>query len=161
MGGVIHQPFLGQQGHTIWAWDGLGVRGVDITPSTQSDGLRVVVTRSHSSQLLEETVTALNPTKVLRAGGCGNKILMVLRGEMDTYVYPSKGTKKWDTCAGEAIVRAAGGTLTDIHGKEIDYGNTDPAAFQNMNGLAVCLSAKTHEEVLAKIPEHVKAAFPK
>ena len=40
-----------------------------------------------------------------------------MEGEADAYIFPSSGTKKWDTCAPEAILVAAGGELTDIYGK--------------------------------------------
>lgn len=30
--GVIHQPFYGENGRTIWAVDGLGVHGIDVQP---------------------------------------------------------------------------------------------------------------------------------
>ena len=29
--------------------------------------------------------------------------------------------KKWDICAGDAILRALGGRLTDLDGREVDY----------------------------------------
>ena len=38
----------------------------------------------------------------------------------DAYVHVTK-IKKWDICAGDAILRALGGKLTDLDGKEVDY----------------------------------------
>ena len=38
----------------------------------------------------------------------------------DAYVHVTK-IKKWDICAGDAILRALGGRLTDLDGKEVDY----------------------------------------
>ena len=35
---------------------------------------------------------------------------------MHAYVFASPGCKKWDTCAPEALLKAKGGTLTDMHG---------------------------------------------
>lgn len=46
---------------------------------------------------------------------------MLLEGKAHAYVFASKGCKKWDTCAPEGVLRALGGVLTDIHGKEYDY----------------------------------------
>jgi len=45
--------------------------------------------------------------RVIRCGGAGRKVLMVARGEAECYLYPCKGTNKWDTCAPEALLRAA------------------------------------------------------
>ena len=41
---------------------------------------------------------------------------MILEGTADAYVFPSNGTKKWDTCAPEAILLAIGGKLTKPDG---------------------------------------------
>jgi len=30
-------------------------------------------------------------------------------GRVDAWIFPVKGTKRWDTCAGEALLVAAGG----------------------------------------------------
>ena len=50
---------------------------------------------------------------------------MVLKGEADALVYVKTGNCRWDSCAGEAIVRAMGGIFTNQFGQHIDY---DPTA---------------------------------
>jgi hypothetical protein len=52
--------------------------------------------------------------------------------------YPVKGTKKWDSCAPDAILRAAGGLLTDGLGAEISY---DPAESPHNRHGIVCTFA--------------------
>ena len=70
----------------------------------------------------------MKPDEVLRQGGAGNKVkskkveilivrlflkvLRVIEGDAHAYVFASPGTKKWDTCAPEAILVAMGGRLT-------------------------------------------------
>ena len=166
--GVILQPFFGTSsgqaviGRTIWGMPGLGVRGATPVCPDQSaarkDGLKLVITRSHFTELVDQTVKSIDPAELLRFGGCGNKIVMVLEGKADAYVHPSVGTKKWDTCAGEAIVQAAGGIITDILGRPLPY-ETDPSKHKNKNGLIVAMHRPTHEELLSKIPEKVKEVF--
>ena len=92
----------------------------------------------------------------MRAGGCGNKILKLLEGEVDAYVYPSIGTKKWDSCSGEAIVHSLGGRLTDILGDNLDY---KPGRENYMNKRGLLVTMKNHDAILAKIPEHVRQKF--
>ena len=54
---------------------------------------------------------------MVRIGGAGNKVLSLVDGEVDCYLFPSKGTKRWDTCAGEAILNCIGGVLTNARGE--------------------------------------------
>jgi 3'-phosphoadenosine 5'-phosphosulfate (PAPS) 3'-phosphatase len=49
------------------------------------------------------------------------KFGLVARGDAD--VYPRFGpTCEWDTAAGQAIVEAAGGSVTGLHGEPLVYG---------------------------------------
>lgn len=162
--GVIHRPFFkspeGVDGRTYWALKGLGSRGVkarSTTPPHTTEELSVVFTRSHYSDLIRKTVEALKPREEIRLGGCGHKSMMVVEGEVDAYVFPSPGTKKWDTCAVDAIVRAHGGLLTDVNGELLDYSSWD--AYSNKMGIVVTMCRETHQAVLDRIPQDVKDAL--
>jgi fructose-1,6-bisphosphatase/inositol monophosphatase family enzyme len=37
------------------------------------------------------------------------------------YFYEKSGTKRWDTCAGEALLKSIGGYLTDLNGNSYEY----------------------------------------
>ena len=161
--GVIHQPFLpapdNTMGRTIWGLVGLGVRGANLITNPPTAGtLRIVVTRSHYTEAVEKTVKALNPTEFLKEGGCGNKVLMVLEGKAEAYIFPSRGTKRWDSCAGDGIVRAAGGMFTDIHGNDILYDCAKDEAV-NRTGLLVTMDTELHKNIVSKIPQSVKDEF--
>lgn len=154
--GVIHQPFYQpkEKGRTIWGVQGIGAFGYE---KSTHDGLVIVTTRSHSSDINTASIEALNPTKILKAGGSGYKALLVLLGEADAYIYASKGTKRWDTCAPEAVLCAAGGSMTDILGRPINYQyNMD---YMNYVGLIATL--ENHDMFVQKIPTHVKEAMSK
>ena len=164
MGGIIHKPFAkspsGEDGETFWALKGLGSRGVKVRSTAvplATEELSVVFTRSHYTELVQRTVAALSPREEVRVGGCGNKSMMVVEGKVDAYVFPSDGTKKWDTCAADAIVRANGGLLTDVNGDTLDYSSWD--TYRNKMGLVVTMSRETHEAVLNRIPQDVKDAL--
>ena len=158
--GVIHQPFYkapenpNTTGRTIWGVQGIGAFGYE---KTKHDGLIIITTRSHSSQINLDAIKAMNPTEITRAGGSGYKALSVLLGEADAYVYASRGTKRWDTCAPDAILRAAGGNMTDALGRPIQYEfNTD---YMNYAGLVATL--ENHQTLLGKIPDSVKDSLSK
>lgn len=63
--------------------------------------------------------------KSLQAGGAGYKSLLVVEGQAEAYVHTTK-IKVWDVCAGEALVRSAGGSFTDADGNELIYTRENP-----------------------------------
>lgn len=102
VGGVIHQPYYKQNdeefGRTIWGLKGLGSGGYVTDSTTAQEGLIVTTTRSHSNELVQSALKALEPSKVIRVGGAGYKVLQLLEGSAHAYVFASAGCKKWDTC---------------------------------------------------------------
>ena len=94
-------------------------------------GLRVIGSRSHkgnvslSQQIIEELsndITKNTDIKphFIQAGGAGYKLIELLEGRSDAYLHPNR-IRKWDLCAGDALLRASGGAITDWSGKPIDY----------------------------------------
>lgn len=104
VGGVIHQPYFNRNatdgstiGRTIWGLKGLGSGGFE-TKTPNERGLIVTTTRSHSNELVQNALKSLEPSEVKRVGGAGYKVLQLLEGDADAYVFASSGCKKWDTC---------------------------------------------------------------
>lgn len=160
VGGVINQPFFNYEnkgqtmGRTIWGVVGLGAFGWDlVTPP--SDRRVLITTRSHSNQLVTSCLESMKPTHVERQGGAGNKVLKVMEGVADAYVFPSPGCKKWDTCAPEAVLVAAGGELTDIFGNKMEYHAT--VQKQNMGGTIATL--RDHKKIVSLVPQEVRDAM--
>ena len=57
--------------------------------------------------------------------GSSLKICIIAAGKAD--LYPRFGpTCEWDTAAGDAVIRAAGGVITDLNGEPLKYGGADP-----------------------------------
>jgi 3'(2'),5'-bisphosphate nucleotidase len=81
-----------------------------------------VASRSH---VTPETVAALKKAGAVerRPIGSSLKFCLVAAGEAD--FYPRLGpTMEWDTAAGDAVLRAAGGTVTTTGGAALTYGKT-------------------------------------
>ena len=83
---------------------------------------RIIVSRSHAGEVNKTAQAALGAgIRVTPAGGAGYKSLEVLRGAQDAYVHTTL-IKKWDICAGAAVLGAAGGgRLTTLDNGRIDY----------------------------------------
>jgi len=54
-----------------------------------------------------------------RAGGCGNKMMLLLEGKGTMYIQ-DRGVSRWDTCAAQAAIEAYGGVLCKLTSVEKD-----------------------------------------
>ncbi|XP_047026686.1 putative inositol monophosphatase 3 [Helicoverpa zea] len=119
--GVIHYPFIPK---TYWGW-------YTKKPSTNmpkathkeenKEHPRVVVSRSHPGKVSELAMSAYGPkTTVSSAAGAGYKVMEVVNGTYDVYLHAT-AIKKWDLCAGDAIIKTVRGKMTTIKGENIDY----------------------------------------
>ena len=88
-------------------------------PPSEGKSLIVVGSRSHPSPDLAEYLEKLNVAKLSPAGSA-LKFCQVAEGK--AHLYPRfNPTMEWDTAAGQAIVEAAGGTMTSLDGSEFPY----------------------------------------
>jgi len=145
--GVIRKPF---EDKTYWAWVEHGVSDTlqDLHGSKEGDTLEVIVSLSHKGEVEDVAKKAFAPREVhiTGAGGAGYKTIEVVKGTEDVYVHTTL-IKKWDICAGDAILRAIGGTQTDLRGDAINYShNLDP---KNEHGLIATMhDHEKYREVL-------------
>jgi 3'(2'), 5'-bisphosphate nucleotidase len=88
-----------------------------------ADGLVALMSKSH---LDAETKAFLSSQPITRSVPIGSslKFCLLARGEAD--VYPRFGpTMEWDTAAGDAVLRAAGGATLDPLGAPLRYGKKE------------------------------------
>jgi len=84
------------------------------------EGLTALASRSHSNAETEEFLGHL-PVVERYSAGSSLKFCAVAEGRAD--VYPRFGpTMEWDTAAGDAILRAAGGLVLDLDNHPLAYG---------------------------------------
>lgn len=110
--------------------DGTGVEVGRFEPVAVGSPLpgrtRLVRSRSHPDPLLQRVQTELPGVEPILSGSVGVKCARIAEREADLYVHPVPYLKEWDTCAPEAILRGAGGRVTDCGGGPLRYGKTDP-----------------------------------
>ncbi len=86
-------------------------------------GLTALASRSHGDARTEDFLSRL-PIAERRSAGSSIKFCILAEGEAD--VYPRFGdTMEWDTAAGDAILRAAGGAVVDERGVALLYGKSE------------------------------------
>jgi 3'(2'), 5'-bisphosphate nucleotidase len=122
--GVVLAPALGvlyaagEEG--AWQFENGARRRLTVRP-TPSAGATIVSSRSHGNpEALERFMSGRRIAGSVCAGS-SLKFCLVAAGTAD--VYPRFGrTMEWDTAAGDAILRAAGGAVTDLAGQPLAYG---------------------------------------
>lgn len=123
--GVVHAPALGHtylgSPHGAFAdfGGGRGPQPIRCRPAPKG-GLTALVSRSHMSP---ETAGFLKDFDIKEEMSAGSslKFCVIARGEAD--LYPRLGrTMEWDTAAGHAVLKAAGGSVTTLDGGDLTYG---------------------------------------
>ncbi len=151
--GAVSQPptgltWAGAVGEAAWKEQPDGSRQ-PLRPSTlrEGPGIRLVASKSHRTPHVDAFRHALGIDDEMNIGGVGLKVGLVADGSRDLYVYPGGRTKRWDSCAPEAILVAAGGKLTDTDGALIDYTTKD---LYNSRGL-VASNGFLHDMVIGTL----------
>lgn len=86
---------------------------------------RVLVSRAQRDDENQLLRSALGGPSLIAMGSAGLKGAAVADGSADAYVAPRYAGKRWDACAPDAIVSAAGGIFSDSTGAPIDYRSAD------------------------------------
>jgi 3'(2'), 5'-bisphosphate nucleotidase len=154
-------------GRNVWGVVGVGVFGLGPAPSPARDtatSFVVCTSRSKRHPATGPALAALEPALLrgrtveeVRVGAAGHHLLGVLEGRADLYVQFCAGCKRWDTCAGEALLRARGGALVDAAGVPYSYGGR--ARHLNHRGLLAALSVADVEAAAALVAAAI-APFP-
>merc|ERR1712048_1172795 len=108
----------------------------------------VTVSRSHTGNGKDVVKENLGKES-LPAGGAGYKSYLVLTGQVDAYIHVT-AIKTWDLCAGHALLKAAGGDITDKDGHDLKYSKGRPK-FEN--GLIASLDKGTIQTYAGKLKD--------
>lgn len=128
--GVIYAPILGElySGHgpdTAMRW--LEETGHDKSirmRSPKSEGMIVVVSNYKGNTPKQDLLLEEFKVSKLIKRASSIKFCMLAAGKADFYLC-LRSISEWDTAAGEAIIRAAGGYVLDMEGNELEYGKSD------------------------------------
>ena len=135
--GVVHVPVLAETFAAAGAGTATRQCG-DAAPqpiatrAVPKRGAVVVHSRSHENKDKLDAYLAMLDQPTTRASGSAIKFGLVAAGEAD--LYPRFGpTMEWDTAAGQAVLEAAGGSVTTLEGAPFRYGKP---GFRNTGLLA-------------------------
>jgi 3'(2'), 5'-bisphosphate nucleotidase len=154
--GVVFAPvpgvaWLGSVGEGAWRVEGDG-EPMRISPTTTARlaDADLLVSRSRSAEGIAKASALLGVASVTRMGSAGLKGAKIADGSSDLYLSPGVAGQRWDACAIDAIVTAAGGRFGDSHGHPLNYRDAD---LSNRSGL-LASNAELFDAALERLAAH-------
>ena len=144
--GVVQVPVQGRRyaglvGQGAWLADATGRRAIRSRAGPQQGELVVASSRSHGDDaaMAAWLATAGLAGRALRHVAAGSSLKFGLVASGDADLYPRLGrTMEWDTAAGHAVLRAAGGEVFTLAGTPLSYGKP---GFENPHFVARAAAA--------------------
>ena len=135
--------------------DGSNPEKISVTSSADTGNFRFVESVVHSDQELHAriaqaagiTAEAIRMDSQAKYGtvACGQAVLYL---RLPSPKYPNYREKIWDHAAGVIVIEEAGGKVTDMHGKTLDF-SKEPR-FVDTQGVVVS-NGEIHDKVLAEL----------
>ena len=143
---------------TVWSENKIGnLKKPNLSNKSNLNEMIIVTSKNHRNQNLKNLIDMANFKEVLVMGSIGCKISSILRGESDIYISLSlpgeSSPKDWDFAAPAAILKTAGGSITNLNNEELTYGNSN----YEQGGIIVASSNyDSHEKICIEIKDIIK-----
>jgi 3'(2'), 5'-bisphosphate nucleotidase len=119
--------------------------------------MTIVTSKNHRNEKLKDLIKKINFKKTIVMGSIGCKVASIIRGDSDIYIalsLPGKSAPKdWDFAAPEAILKAAGGSITNIDNQDLVYGSTD---LKHSGIIIASNNKKNHKRICSEIKEIIE-----
>ena len=116
--------------------------------------MTIVTSKNHRNEKLKDLIKKINFKKTIVMGSIGCKITSIIRGDSDIYIslsLPDKSAPKdWDFAAPEAILKAAGGSITNIDNEDLVYGRTD---LKHSGIIIASNNRENHKRICSQVKE--------
>jgi 3'(2'), 5'-bisphosphate nucleotidase len=147
--GVVMQPsndllYVGAIGKGAFLYEHNERVPLHVSDCVEPANMVMVSSRSHRQQIVDRIRATMHITRERVSGSVGLKVGLITRQLADLYIHPSPGCKEWDLCAPQALLEAAGGSMTDCWGNPLRYNKRDVRAH---NGL-VASNGAIHQEII-------------
>jgi len=146
--GAVYQPterklYYANAGDGAYLTHDDDTRQLRISEETDPAKLVMAISRSHLSPAIETIRKNLGIERTIQTGSIGLKVGLLCEGKAHVYVQ-GRGTSLWDTCGPEAILREAGGTMTDKSGRRFAYNIEE---VRNLEGV-IATNRALHDRVV-------------
>jgi 3'(2'), 5'-bisphosphate nucleotidase len=155
--GVVYNPsnnkmYYAATGIGAYLEESLTTKRLHVSALTDPAQMIAAMSRSHHSPKVDAIKERLGIRHQVQSGSVGLKVGLLVEGQAHLYLHLGAKTNQWDTCAPQAILEAAGGTMTDRNGHPLQYNITE---IRNLQGV-VASNGVMHERVIEEI-QHVLA----
>lgn len=157
--GVVYQPTtkkLYYAAKSVGAFleaDGI-TSALRVSRERAASRMAIAESRSHRSARVGAIRERLRIKDSIRMGSVGLKVGLVCEGRAHLYIHTGGRTRLWDTCGPEAILREAGGKMTDVSNNPLRY---DIREAQNLNGI-IASNGVIHDRAV-QVTQSVLASF--
>lgn len=150
--GVVYLPFHQElyaaiAGRGAFVESGGSKSWLSSSNISDPEAMTAAVTRNHLTERILRTIDHFRFRSIVRRGSVGLKTGLIASGQCDVYIHPSPRTKIWDTCAPQVILEEAGGRITDLFGRGLNYRRRD---LQNRDGL-VASNGAAHDMIIERL----------
>ena len=119
--------------------------------------MTLLMSKNHNNIILRNLIQKINFQETISMGSIGCKITALIRGQGDIYMtlsMPGKSSPKdWDFAAPEAILKAAGGTITNINNEELKY---NQSSFEHGGIIIASMNKLLHKNLCLEIKKIVE-----
>jgi 3'(2'), 5'-bisphosphate nucleotidase len=142
------RAFVGVVNEGAWEVAADGSRApIHVSDREAAEGASFVVSRTRDPEGVKALATSMGAREAVPRGSSGLKGVLVATGVHDVYLQPGNAGMRWDACATEALVCAAGGACTDADGAPFDYAGGE---LVNARGL-VATNGLLHDGIIARL----------
>ncbi|HEX4997221.1 MAG TPA: 3'(2'),5'-bisphosphate nucleotidase CysQ [Terriglobia bacterium] len=152
--GAVYDPtnatlYFAAAGQGAFVSDGRETRPMRVNGESDPARARIALSRSHPSIRVDRVRRRMNIRNSIQRGSIGLKIALICEGKAHLYLHINDHTSQWDTCAPDAILREAGGRLTDTDGAALTYNRRET---RNLRGV-VATNGVIHDRVVKALQE--------
>ena len=142
----------------LWCENRVGnIRKQNLSETNILKEMTIVTSKNHSNDKLKNLIEKINFKKTIVMGSIGCKVASIIRGDCDIYIalsLPGKtAPKDWDFAAPEAVLKAAGGSITNIDNEDLIYGSTD---LKHSGIIIASNNKKYHKRICLEVKEIIE-----
>ena len=119
--------------------------------------MTLVTSKNHSNKILKDLIDKIKFKNIKIMGSIGCKISSIMRGDSDIYISLSlpgeSSPKDWDFAAPEAILKTAGGAITNLNNEDLTYSQNN---FEQAGMIIASNNKQIHEKLCIQIKEVIK-----